>query len=75
MFVGDVDILRVHKNRYLKEGDRRVNNERKVGDRKWFQSAIDGMPTTSLWMIREGVPEGNIYLLNKKGLVSECNNI
>ena len=29
------------------------NNERKIGDKKWFQSAIDGMPTTSLWMVRE----------------------
>ena len=29
------------------------NIERKVGDKKWFQSAIDGMPKTSLWMVRE----------------------
>ena len=29
------------------------NNERKVGDKTWFQSAIDRMPKTSLWMVRE----------------------
>ena len=29
------------------------NNERKVGDKTWFQSAIDKMPQTSLWMVRE----------------------
>ena len=29
------------------------NIERKVGDKKWFQSAIDKMPKTSLWMVRE----------------------
>ena len=29
------------------------NNESKVGDKTWFQSAIDKMPQTSLWMVRE----------------------
>ena len=29
------------------------NIERKVGDKTWFQSAIDKMPKTSLWMVRE----------------------
>ena len=29
------------------------NNERKVGEKIWFQSAIGKMPQTSLWMVRE----------------------